>query len=316
MNTNVMISIICNTYNHEKYIALAIESFLMQRTTFPFEILIHDDASTDNTATIIKQYEKKYPEIIKPIYQQENQYSKGIKINSQIQYPRASGKYLAFCEGDDYWTDCYKLQKQVDFLNNNTQYIGCVHKYDVIDERNAITDILTFGFYENEGEYTFSDLFISELPSQLATLVCRNIMTTPGCKYPHEFNDIGIQGDIKLYLYLLTYGKIYRLADTMSVYRFVLKRNGNSWSSRQLSNPHNYRDLRAIKQLESTYYQLYGKKIFFGTRRQHLQYGVFQDFIHYPHPQTLKHLIFMLIRNPKVIKTIIIQYKRNKNNAK
>lgn len=98
----LMVSICCITYNHEKYISEALESFLMQKTSFKYEILIHDDASTDNTAKIIREYEKKFPEIIKPIYQIENQYSKGNKINLVYNFPRAKGKYIAICEGDDY----------------------------------------------------------------------------------------------------------------------------------------------------------------------------------------------------------------------
>ena len=116
-----LVSISCITYNHKQYIRDAIEGFLMQRTNFPVEILIHDDASTDGTAEIIREYEKQYPWLIKPVYQTENQYSKHnsfISI-SKIQYGRALGKYIAFCEGDDYWTDPYKLQKQVDFLESN-----------------------------------------------------------------------------------------------------------------------------------------------------------------------------------------------------
>jgi len=121
-----LVSISCITYNHENYIRDTIEGFLMQKTNFNFEVLIHDDASTDYTAEIIREYEKKYPDIIKPIYQKENQYSKGVKISPKIQYPRAKGKYIAGCEGDDYWTDSYKLQKQVDFLEANPEY-GMVH---------------------------------------------------------------------------------------------------------------------------------------------------------------------------------------------
>ena len=109
-----VVSICCAAYNHENFISEAIESFLMQETDFPFEVLINDDCSTDSTANIIRDYEKKYPNIIKPIYQKENRYSKGIIISSTFNIPRAKGKYIAFCEGDDYWTDKNKLQIQTD----------------------------------------------------------------------------------------------------------------------------------------------------------------------------------------------------------
>lgn len=114
-----LVSISCITFNHEKFIKDAIKGFLMQKTTFPVEILIHDDASTDNTANIIREYEKKYPWLIKPIYQKENQYSKKDGTIGRTQRGRAQGKYYAMCEGDDYWIDPLKLQKQVDFLERN-----------------------------------------------------------------------------------------------------------------------------------------------------------------------------------------------------
>ena len=117
-----LVSICCLAFNHEPYIRKCIEGFLMQKTCFSFEVLIHDDASTDKTAEIIREYEAKYPKIVKSIYQSENQYSKGIKVSQIYQFPRAKGKYIAICEGDDYWTDPLKLQKQVDFLEKNEDY--------------------------------------------------------------------------------------------------------------------------------------------------------------------------------------------------
>lgn len=116
---SVEVSVVCNAYNHEKYIRSALDGFVMQKTTFPFEVLIHDDASSDHTAEIIREYEIKYPDIIKPIYSTENQYSKNDGSLSRIQYGRVQGKYTALCEGDDYWTDPLKLQKQYDLLESH-----------------------------------------------------------------------------------------------------------------------------------------------------------------------------------------------------
>lgn len=125
MKNKMLVSIICNAYNHEPYIAQCLDGFIMQRTNFDFEVLVHDDASTDKTADIIRMYESQYPQIIKPIYQTENQYSKnGV---SQFQYPRVQGKYVAFCEGDDYWTDPYKLQKQFDGMEAHPEVDICAH---------------------------------------------------------------------------------------------------------------------------------------------------------------------------------------------
>lgn len=121
-----LVSICCITYNHEKYIEDALNSFLMQKTDFPLEVIIHDDASSDSTADIIRGYEEKYPEIIRPIYQTENQKSKlGSGMNPTFNYPRAKGKYIALCEGDDYWTDPLKLQKQVEFMEKNPDVNIC-----------------------------------------------------------------------------------------------------------------------------------------------------------------------------------------------
>ncbi|MBK2094778.1 glycosyltransferase [Francisella philomiragia] len=113
-----VVSICCTTYNHANYIRQALDGFLMQETNFPFEIIVRDDASTDKTAEIIKEYEKKYPNIIKPIYEKENTYSKGVKP-SLVCFNKAMGDYIALCEGDDYWTDPKKLQIQYELLQNN-----------------------------------------------------------------------------------------------------------------------------------------------------------------------------------------------------
>lgn len=126
-NSDILVSVWCTTYNHEKYIRECLKGFIIQQTTFNFEVIVHDDASSDSTASIIKEYEQKHPMIIKPIYQQVNQYSqKHINMFQTFFLPRAKGKYIALCEGDDYWTDPLKLQKQVEFLEANPDY-GLIH---------------------------------------------------------------------------------------------------------------------------------------------------------------------------------------------
>ena len=129
-----LVSISCITYNHAPYIRECLEGFLMQKTNFPFEILIHDDASTDGTADIIREYQTKYPDIIKPILQTENQYSKGIRgISAKFNFPRALGKYIALCEGDDFWTDPKKLQIQFDFMEAHPDYSLCMHGRNILN---------------------------------------------------------------------------------------------------------------------------------------------------------------------------------------
>ena len=132
-----LVSIICLAYNHEKYIAKAIEGFLMQKTTFSFEVLVHDDASTDSTARIIQDFEKKYPEIIKPTYQIENQYTQGVNIIFDLMIPKAKGKYLALCEGDDFWVSPFKLQMQFDAMEEHPEIDLCAHDVKAISARSG-----------------------------------------------------------------------------------------------------------------------------------------------------------------------------------
>lgn len=137
------VSIVCITYNHEQFIKQALEGFVMQETNFPFEVIIHDDASTDNTAKIITDFQKKYPKIIKPIFQKENQFSKGKMPIVDFMLDKISGEYVAFCEGDDYWTDSHKLQMQVDFLDKHPECSICFHPVKIVWE-NTIKEAIIF----------------------------------------------------------------------------------------------------------------------------------------------------------------------------
>ena len=123
----IMVSVVCNAYNHGPYIKDALDGFVKQKTNFGYEVLIHDDASTDNTAAVIREYEEKYPGLIKPIYQKENQYQKGVDIMAVYHLPRLKGKFVALCEGDDYWTDPLKLQKQYDTMVKHPEVDICAH---------------------------------------------------------------------------------------------------------------------------------------------------------------------------------------------
>jgi len=127
MDSEICVSVVCTAYNHKKYIRAALESFVMQQTNFKYEVLIHDDASTDGTTDIIREYEKKHPNLIRVVYQKENQYSKGILIPETFLYPLARGRYIAICEGDDYWIDPHKLQKQFDMLEKHPDVDICTH---------------------------------------------------------------------------------------------------------------------------------------------------------------------------------------------
>ena len=132
--TEVLVSVCVITYNHCDYIRQCFDGILMQQTNFPFEIIVNDDCSTDGTAEIIKEYELNHPTLFKVTYQKENQYSKGVRgMFPKFCFPRAKGKYIALCEGDDYWTDPLKLQKQVDFLESNLDYVLVCHQYRIMD---------------------------------------------------------------------------------------------------------------------------------------------------------------------------------------
>lgn len=124
---NIEVTVFCTAYNHGKYIRKALDGFVKQKTHFEYEVIIHDDASTDETADIINEYYEKYPNIIVPLFEEENQFRKKSYLKEYC-LSRAKGKYIAFCEGDDYWTDELKLQRQYDAMENNRQAVLCVHK--------------------------------------------------------------------------------------------------------------------------------------------------------------------------------------------
>ncbi len=144
MNKNqpeILVSICCITYNQEPYIRDALEGFLKQKTDFAYEILIHDDASGDGTGEIIREYAKQYPDRIFPVIQTENQYSQGItNISGTFNFPRARGRYIAMCEGDDYWTDARKLQRQVDFMEAHPDCSLCFHSARIDVQERALTE--------------------------------------------------------------------------------------------------------------------------------------------------------------------------------
>lgn len=139
MESKILVSVSCTTYNQKNFIQQCLDGFLLQVCNFNFEILIHDDASNDGTQEIISEYEEKYPNIIKPYFQKENQWSKGVRgMNAKYNFSRAQGKYIAMCEGDDYWSDPYKLQKQVDFLESNPNYVMTYHDAHAIDAEGKL----------------------------------------------------------------------------------------------------------------------------------------------------------------------------------
>ncbi len=171
----LMVSICCLTYNHVNFIEQTIEGFLAQKTDFSFEILIHDDASTDGTTAIIETYHARYPGIIKPIIQKENQWSKGLRaVSATYNFPRAAGKYIAMCEGDDYWTDPTKLQKQVGFLEENPDYVITYHDAMVIDDEEKVIKKSKMPD-NNKRDYSQKDLIGGKTNILTLSMVFRNL---------------------------------------------------------------------------------------------------------------------------------------------
>ncbi len=236
----IMVSVICNAYNHGKYIRDALEGFVMQETSFPFEVLVHDDASTDNTADIIREYESKYPELIKPIYQVENQFSKGLRVAALYQYPRAKGKYIALCEGDDYWTDPKKLQKQFDALESHPEVDICAHETVVIKAKNGKT-LRHIAPAKEECILKAEDVIYGE-GDFVATnsLMLKPQLVLEPMKFRQHLSldyTLQIQGALK--------NGILYLNECMSVYRFMV---AGSWTKRMAESSQKRKEFYQKKQ--------------------------------------------------------------------
>lgn len=210
---NIKVSICCQTYNHVNYIEQCLEGFLMQKTNFKFEILLRDDASNDGTESIVKRYASKYKDIINPLIYEENQYKRGISpFRDNVK--RAKGKYIALCEGDDYWTDPYKLQKQVDFLEANDAFSMIFTGATVLLEEKNIKEELNIKIESREysGQEIFKDWIIPTASVLFRSKFTKEIIENL------KFKGVAY-GDIVVYLTLAEHGKIYCLNDKTCVYR-------------------------------------------------------------------------------------------------
>lgn len=218
---DIVVTVFCLTYNHEKYISQTLEGFVSQKTNFKFKVLVHDDASTDSTASIIREYEERYPDIILGIYQTENQYSKRVGITTNYITPRVTGKYVAMCEGDDYWFDQYKLQKQVDALESNPQCHMCVHKTREIYENGEDTGKI-FPDLERESGCIEQRDFLNICGTYSFHTSSYMFRADEWKKYtlePPAFRSACRVGDETYMLYFGQLAPIYYIAETMSAYR-------------------------------------------------------------------------------------------------
>lgn len=210
-----LVSIRCTVYNHEPYLRQCLDGFVMQKTNFAFEAIVHDDASTDNSAEIIREYAEKYPDIIKPIYETENQYSKQDGSLDRIMNEHTHGKYVAFCEGDDYWTDPLKLQKQVEILEKNSN-IGLVFsKVKYWSETKQIFEQV-FGEKTNFKKLLYEGNTIPTLSvcirKEIIIDYYKNIR-------PSTYN--WLMGDYPLWIYCAKYYNLYFIDDILGIYRIL-----------------------------------------------------------------------------------------------
>lgn len=251
-NTNrpVLVSICCLTYNHELYIEQCLKGFLSQQTDFAFEILIHDDASTDRTPLILKEYEKKYPDLIKVIYQSENQYSKGVNVHLVYNLPRVKGKYIAFCEGDDYWTKPYKLQKQIEFLETHPNYSLCCHHAQLLIQKTSEMKDLPL---PAKAKYMNFSFLLRDWIKLGWFFTTASIVFRKDCIDEYFLNQFPDCKDAHVFYSLLRRGSGYFMKESMSVYR---RHSGGVWSSlyREQQNIINLKTVYEIHRIEQTSY--------------------------------------------------------------
>ena len=268
MKDEIIVSICCLAYNHEKYIEKTLLGFINQKTTFRYEVLINDDASTDGTPAIIRKYASLYPDIIKPIFQETNQYSKGIAVSLTYNYPRVKGKYVAFCEGDDYWCDDKKLQYQFEALEANHNCSICVHNTQWIDKNGDFLDGMFPQVCFDEGiisaeEYIHTEIVESPWIFQMTSFFIRKEVIDEYLKgFRHPFS----VGDLPLVLLSLEFGDCYYLNRTMSCYR---KDSGGA-----MTRIRNSRE-RTIEQYESFIkgFNFFNDRMM-GRYKKDFQYGI------------------------------------------
>lgn len=218
-----MVSVFMLTYNHEKYIRQAIESILMQKVNFRYEIVIGEDASPDGTRHIVQEYARKYPDIVRAYCRKKNI---GAIRNSISTFKKCTGKYIAFLEGDDFWNDENKLQTQIDFLEKNLAYSMCFTDVDMIKDY-AVRDFYAKKDIENVEQLLGDRKRVLCIPT--ATLVCRNYFKTEPELYRY-FKGLNIVGDRITHAIMMKRGKAKYIPMKSATYRRIT-RGGDSFSS-------------------------------------------------------------------------------------
>nr|WP_288834192.1 glycosyltransferase [uncultured Flavobacterium sp.] len=268
-----IVSISCVTYNHAPFIKTCLDGFLMQQTSFAFEVVIHDDASTDGTREIIEEYTSKYPDIFFPMYQKENQYSQGIRgMMARFNFPRCRGKYIALCEGDDYWTDPLKLQKQVDVLENNPEYKFCITNLDFYDQSTSKFDRSILNTLKKPLYLDIEDFLVKK-----AFMAPCTWLGSRDCFFLTNINDIQSDGSFAIFMDVLQNTKVYFLNDTTSVYRILQESASHSNSFLKMLNYNqgiyrtqlHYIEKYNLYQLKNIVYESYKDLIKLMLRKNH-----------------------------------------------
>ena len=243
---NPLVSICCLTYNHESFIRDALDGFLNQKTSFPFEIVIYDDASTDRTPDIIREYVRRFPGRFRPLLNVENQYSKGITNPSgAFNFPRARGKYIAMCEGDDYWTDPDKLQRQIDYLENHPDCTLCIHRARVLTVDGSRSDKWVRP-YRRSRRISPEEIIDKSRGSATASMVFPARLVE---EIPSYYTDCPV-GDIPLHLMAAVQGYGYYMDRSMSVYRVGV---ASSWTTQGKTGDYAEKQRKYCEEMKLTY---------------------------------------------------------------
>lgn len=240
MKSDLMISVAIVTYNHEQYIAQALDSVISQNFSWPYEIIVGDDCSTDRTREILNMYVEKY-NFIHVLPREQNM---GVTRNFFDVLQHCSGQYIALLDGDDYWTDPDKLRKQVQYLTDHKNCAGVAHEYSMKDN---VTGKDEYHRYKS-GKYVISDLRWGRLPGQTSTLCFRNFLKDTIDNYNIIWQASDIIGDRTLILLILLHGYIYCFDSNMSVYR--LNSSATSWSQHYKKSNNTLKSMQYYIKLE------------------------------------------------------------------
>lgn len=258
----LMVSVRCTVYNHEPYLRKCLDGFVIQQTNFRFEVIIHEDASTDNSASIIREYAEKYPEIIKPIFQKENQWSKHDGSIRRIMNEACVGKYISVCEGDDYWIDPYKLQMQFDYLESHPDHSLCFHAHKTCDTSDNLLS--------EEHRY---DIDIDSVPITSILLVGGGFMTTNSMFYRKEklvYYDWMKKSPVGDYVWMLSLalnGKVGYINKVMSCYRVM---SSGSWSVRMKNKDYKKKHFKGSMKTLSAFNRFTKFRYFFSVLKREL----------------------------------------------